>query len=82
MKFRDHLFWSCQEVAGRNSLRPLFLTFSSTWLQFRSSRDVGTCPDKLVLRLADGKERVLCDLPAEEGKRLRAAASAVLGKTK
>lgn len=44
--------------------------------------DVGTCPDKLVLRLADGKERVLCDLPAEEGKRLRAAASAVLGKTK
>ena len=44
--------------------------------------DVDTFPDKLAVKGDDGKERVLCDLPADEGKRLRAAASAVLGKTK
>jgi len=37
--------------------------------------DVTKFPDKLVERGDDGKERVLVDLPAAEGKRLRAAAA-------
>jgi hypothetical protein len=40
--------------------------------------DVARFPDKLVLPAANGKERVLVDLPADEGKRLRAAAAQAL----
>jgi ribosomal 50S subunit-associated protein YjgA (DUF615 family) len=36
-------------------------------------------PDRLVERGDDGKERVLVDLPAADGKRLRAAAALALG---
>jgi ribosomal 50S subunit-associated protein YjgA (DUF615 family) len=35
--------------------------------------------DRLVERGDDGKERVLVDLPAADGKRLRAAAALALG---
>lgn len=41
--------------------------------------DVGTFPDKLVVPGDDGKERVLVELPADTGKRLREAAGKVLG---
>lgn len=40
--------------------------------------DVSTFPDKLVTKGADGVEKVLVDLPAEQGRALRAAAAAVL----
>jgi hypothetical protein len=40
--------------------------------------DVTKFPDKLVERGDDGKERVLVDLPAADGKRLRAAAALAL----
>lgn len=40
--------------------------------------DVTKFPDRLVERGDDGKERVLVDLPAADGKRLRAAAAAAL----
>ena len=40
--------------------------------------DVAKFPDRLVERGEDGKERVLVELPAAEGKRLRAAAVAAL----
>lgn len=40
--------------------------------------DVARFPDKLVVPAADGKERVLVELSADEGKRLRAAAAKAL----
>lgn len=42
--------------------------------------DVGKFPDKLVAKGEDGKERVLVDLPADVGKRLREAAAKALAR--